>query len=353
MDKYKKELDSIHLDEQSYNSIINHVQRKKSFHQKRMITVLICFIIISSILFTKININQSTNQSTNLNFTYGYEGYTVKNLDEITHEVGNIAHLPTYMSVYKNAYMRDGAGVQVNSLTEDEKEAILLKYADLLNMKNYDLTKEEESWTYTLKNDDYTIVLEQSTLLEIHFSKDYLNTHVINMKAENREDAYRIFKDLYQQYKNIIQIDDPIYDVSCDYNIYKEKHWEFSLSQKEDDYSLNLMNSKLNQVKFISDDNDNFSFIRMYISPIIKDKELKIITLNQAKDRLKSGQYYTSAPYVDINRYEYIEMTYLIDETKQYFLPYYKFYILEEKEKGYKHYVTCYVCALEETGDYL
>lgn len=282
---------------------------------------------------------------------FGMEGYMVKNVSELKR---NNPYLLTYpsekMPVYKNTNQRDSAGNVIDPMSQTEKDLLLKDYAKRLGIKTYNIVQGD--YNHELVSDICTISYEGFSI-HIQFSEEYLRSHKIDMKADNTIEAEKKTEKLYQTYQKLFDIDQPLYQVFGDYNIYGKRTWYYTISQKTNDQNQSLLNSLTRQVVFCPDENDQFASMIIYRYDLSeKMGDYSIVSLSQAKQRLNDGRFLTSIYPIDVSEIGYVEMTYRINEFAEYYLPYYKFYVYyEDKEyeqKGLKTYVACYVSALQD-----
>lgn len=281
---------------------------------------------------------------------FGMEGYMVKNVSELKKNNPYQMNSPSKkMPVYKNLHLQDYSGFKKDVVTKQEKEALLKEYAQKLGIKTYDITISE-TYGDRLESDICTISYESSSVF-IEFTEKYLRNHKVNMQSKSILEAETIIKKLYQTYQKLFDINNPLYQASYDYDIYGEKHWYYGVSQKTDDQNQSLLNSLARHVVFYKNDNQDFDALRIYRYDLSeKVDDYSIISLDEAKQRLKDNRFLTTVQPINTTEIGFVEMTYIISEYNEYYLPYYKFYVhYEEYEKpGLKTYVACYVSALQD-----
>lgn len=272
------------------------------------------------------------------------------------------------LPVIKNKNVADKYGYFHKSMTKEEQEQKLKYYADILEMEHYDIMistkKEEES---KLKNEDISITLEDGgETVFVWYEFPYIEEDS-EMLANNNWSIEKI-KETVRNYcldnKELFQIEDPLVDVNVGYAVSQD-------DKVEKDYFIEVYETEQNPVdKFVSQlqsvslytDDDGYLYgyriKKKDTSTFIGNYPIK--SLEEAKAELHSGKYRSdigSIPgiTIDLDEIAYIELVYLDDESLDYFLPYYKFYVPTEFKDSYftkhhiplKSYGTFYVPAIE------
>lgn len=173
------------------------------------------------------------------------------------------------------------------------------------------------------------------------------------------EQALKTTKYLTKKYAELLNFDDPAYEV-CGwhgYNIYGEYTRSYDVYDAAGDDLQDLLNFCFCQVSFLHDEEGRLDGIRLTDDLAVLEKigDYPIIGIDQARERLIAGQYQTSVPY-DMPGEEYIakvELMYRNSVLEEVFLPYYCFYVeLPEggfagEELGLKTFGAYYVPAIE------
>lgn len=165
---------------------------------------------------------------------FGHAGVMVKDKAELqTHNPYDMNHSSKTMPVYYNWNRVDINGNRVHEVSEENQKAILQNYAKRLQIKDYEIKKEQFRNGYVLKSQYYELAIHYSTTLNIKFSEEYIKMNPIDMTVNTQEEADALTLRLFEMYKNLFDIKEPIVNTSYDYNIYGEKHWTFSISEKK------------------------------------------------------------------------------------------------------------------------
>ncbi|MEG0275619.1 MAG: hypothetical protein RR630_01175 [Coprobacillus sp.] len=373
-DEYKKEIDSICASEQFKNNMKHNIlnvtkpKRKFSFHYKiASLLIVSCLILmVLNIQDTKldeaspkepptnepIDNEEKPEEPSNGNHIggdgFGFSGVMLKDASELKHNSAyNLSKPSKTMSIYKSQYKKDNMGIIKNPLNSQEKINILKKYAKLLKFNDYTIEKPLDYY-YHLIDKKGVITFEEDSIY-IEFSSDYKKSNRVDMNVDNMEEAKQIVENLYKQFKDVVEIDNPQIDYYYDYNIDGQKHWTFQLSKKTDNQNESLINQTANVINFYRDDQGIFSSFRISFDDVEVVKDVPIISLEEAKQKFNDRQYFTSLEPFESKGIGYIEMKYLLSSDGLY-LPYYLFYALsdEKNDNGCQTYVLCYVSALPD-----
>lgn len=352
--EYKHELDSIQVSEQWKIEMKEKLQ-EDSLTQKRVNIKMVSLCLIIGCLLICIGVyyfqNFDMNSKSHIKNpygTFGVDGILVKDVSDLMQDNPyDMNHPSSQMMVYRNLYRKDDAGIEYQSLSDQEKEKILLNYANKFNIQQYKIIKEGTQ--YILESDLCTMTLEQSTSLFIEFSENYLQTNLVDMNIETKEEGIVIIEKLYQKYKNIIDIEKPYIDVSFEYNIYSQKDWTFKVSEMFDNQDQSLFYLYEKSIEFCKTDEGQFYGLSIQgINASEMIKEYPIISLEEAKQKFMEGDFITTVEPFDSKQIGYVEMVYRRDVGGYYYMPYYHFYIFDDENEELQSYVSCYVLAIEE-----
>lgn len=385
--QYKKEIDNISMNAESKESIKEKLYNESMHEHKNKWNIkMISLCIVSACIFITIGLhNLKTPTPNNPNpqsptetptephnpepqlpseipsrFTinnqmgdgFGFEGIMVKNASELkTFNPYQLDNPSQKMPVYQNIHKSDSAGIESNQLTDKEKQTILISYAKKFNIDDYIFQKDE--YTYTLQSELCTMTLNQSSSLYIEFSQDYLKHNKIDMKVKTIHEGEVVAQQLYKKFRDILDIKNPLYHISYDYSYDASRHWQFSISEKKNNQNESLIYSLAQDVSFYYDDEGLFQSMHIHLNNLNKNiGDYPIVSLDEAKKRLQEGRFGTTVGSLEIKEIGHIEMTYRISAYADYYLPYYRFYVLyedtESQKSGLKTYVACYVSALPD-----
>lgn len=162
----------------------------------------------------------------------------------------------------------------------------------------------------------------------------------------------------------LFQIENPLVDVRVNYGVSQNNKVEKGYSIEVYETEKNPVDKFVSQLQSVSLYTDEDGYLYGYrinqkdTSTSIGNYPIK--SLEEAKAELHSGKYRSdvgSMPgiTIDLDEIAYSELVYLDDESLDYFLPYYKFYVPVEYEDDYftkhqislKEYGAFYVPAIE------
>lgn len=318
--------------------------------------------------------------------TNGYEGYVAYDISELVN--GNpwtedlaLSTLPVYENPlsYDDFFLASGADF-------DKMRGFLTEIAERLGLdaETYpitDDTPDEETQKIITEKfegdvpDGYfnpTKLILQADGLKIEVDQE-MTAEVSFEPARPLPDGYSFtfyspYEDmtvtadyLLGQYRNLIGITEPRTDISGgDYDIYLRQGYHIAFFEGEGDILSQILHYNFNPISFYCNDKGQLSFIRIRQPDLSKKAgDYPVITADEAKSLLGSGNFVTSVPY-EMPGIEYVrkaELVYRTGRREQYFMPYYRFLVeLPDeslpkfaKENGLRHYGAYYVPAVEST----
>ncbi|MCR4960190.1 MAG: hypothetical protein K6A74_01960 [Lachnospiraceae bacterium] len=295
--------------------------------------------------------------------SYGFEGLMAYDISELVNANPRSENLKLdTLPVYKNKLeLEDFVPVGF------DKEYVRNQLIDVAARLGIDeselgnIEEEAEMCTMTLETDKYIIRADASGDVRITFANpETLPESVVFNFESSYEDCEKAADYFKEQYKDVLKMDLPVANIhDGDYDIYGYRSYDLSFYDGKGDIVEQLINYNFRQVKFAPDSENGLSFIDI-CCPDLSEKvgDYPIISADEAKALLKSGEYYTSVPY-DMPGVEYVakvEPVYRTGILETYFMPFYKFYVelpeeAEHNDLGLKTYGAYYVPAVE--GRYL
>ncbi|MCL2634195.1 MAG: hypothetical protein FWD34_06765 [Oscillospiraceae bacterium] len=273
------------------------------------------------------------------------ESYTVPTLEQIEMITEKIMSMGDYEGLeqdiaantaVQNATVKCTNGVRI----EITPDGYLRLY---LTLETADLVYEADKLLEI--SDSFVIWFDPVMQLpgEYNFTYDYAGD----------EQALEVTQYLLSQYGAFAGIQQPGYNLFADYNIYAERMLlYYTVFENSGSPTEQLLNHQFNNIHFSPSDEGGMSAIRYNKTDL---SELvgyyPIITAEEARELLVSGEYYSSVPY-DITGAENIgkvEMVYHTSPWNEMFIPYYKFYVeveLGNLSAGMKQYGVYYVSAI-------
>lgn len=323
----------------------------------------------------------------------GFEGYMAYDISEIVNdnpwtETAEISTLP----VYQNLWAYD-ENFQVQNIDFEQMKELLLNVAGRLGMdvehleitdnapdeKTQSLITEKFSKvgegyfspsTVIVEDNGIEIEVDQQMTAKITFEPaitlpdEYNFTHYATYEEVAAAAEY-----LKEKYKDLIGMDHPQVNIhGGDYAIFSGEDIETYGTQQAQGYSIEfydgsgditsqIINYNFNRVAFYCNDNGKLFLARVF-QPDLSEKvgDYPVITVDEAKELLKNGNYITTVPeeFPGLEYVAKIELVYRSGGTEQYFMPYYRFYVElpdMQMENGLKTYGAYYIPAVE--GEYI
>lgn len=391
MNRYQKEVEQICANELWKQRMINTILQKQNEKKKKpMLAYAVAFCIIcilgagvlrwipekkqpvhyvDSLPVLSLQKPAPRTGSVNCRYCTGFEGIDVYDEKELQHlSFYDFSKPLDNLPVIKNKNVMDKYGYFHNSMTKEEQEKKLKKYADILGMEHYEITtstkKEERS---ELKNENIRITLEdggESVFVWYEFPNIKENSVLLVNKNWSIEKIKKTVRNYCLDYKELFQIENPLVDVRVNYGVSQNNKVEKGYSIEVYETEKNPVDKFVSQLQSVSLYTDEDGYLYGYrinqkdTSTSIGNYPIK--SLEEAKAELHSGKYRSdvgSMPgiTIDLDEIAYSELVYLDDESLDYFLPYYKFYVPVEYEDDYftkhqislKEYGAFYVPAIE------
>ena len=185
---------------------------------------------------------------------------------------------------------------------------------------------------------------------------DYMFSHYMSYIEAEKAAEYFL-----EQYSELIAFEEPTADIYCgDYNIYGQQNHDISFYEGKGDYIEDILAFNFNRITFHPNDDRKLMSISVQAGDyytISKLGDYPIISLDEAKEKLKNGELITTVPSnfdFDLSKPLKCELVYRTGHLEECFMPYYRFYVELEgyenkgSELGLKNYGAFYVPAVEE-----
>lgn len=322
----------------------------------------------------------------------GFEGYMVNDISELDTINPWSADKPLEsLPVYKNLSIKENCNVAVY-LTQEQMEEMTKDAAfclgvevtstsvEILSDITYNPPKEVADLPYCVEavcngetigvktveirvfgDGEMSISLmsgniEEGMRLPDEYSFTYSNT--------TDEQAIAVMEYLTDQFKGLLQFENPAVYSYGDRNIYGERTRDYYVYDKREDYKQDILSYNFTNTEFCPDDNGNLMMIWINnpLSAAQNLGEYPIIDAQAATQLLLSGSYITTVPTeylingeITAEAIAKTELIYRSGSHDAYYQPYYKFYVALSDEyhaegsrpEGIKEYGAFYVPAVE------
>lgn len=279
------------------------------------------------------------------------------------------------MPVFKNRwYGRDPSAIGELGLTGEEMLKRAKEVAKLIKINiNESYTKptakeieafeaktgekaNKNPYIAVIKGDGVEISVDSLGRVEIRFEQvvELPNKYSFSYTNTSAEDAEKTMKYLVEEYKQVIGLKSPKISLFGDYTFNGDRIFRYNAFEGEGSLINSIINYNFNEVSFCPTDNgDELASINIYatdLSEVIGN--YPIITVDEAKNLLVSGQYITSVPE-ELPGEEYVasvNLMYRKDPLDEVLMPYYEFLVempSMKLENGLNTYGIYYVPAVE------
>ncbi len=297
----------------------------------------------------------------------GFEGYEVYDILELVNDNPWTKDMPlATLPVYKNPLTWDAYFVPMGA-DAVKMEACLLDVATRLGLDTSSLTLEYDRWHASITNQLQQELKEKGEEVPEY----YLNPTTISFTTEkykveiavdltvtiqflpdvelpdtyhyhyysNYDEVSHAASYLLDNYHGLLALENPIMNISGgDYDIHLNQSYELSFYETGKTDIENIINYHFNRVRFYPNNENGLSMIRIYQTDLSqKAGDYPIITIEEATQLLKEGQYITSVPYElsEQSSIDKVELIYRTGETEAYYMPYYRFYVKLDNEASF------------------
>lgn len=298
----------------------------------------------------------------------GFEGYELYDASELIHNNPYDVNKGTKtLPVYQNLNISGRFGMyEIARYTRKEEIEILEHYASVMNIKEYRIDELEEETLLISDICDIRIYSKDGIIIE--FSEKAIDDNMlVYTKDDTKKDVIERIEQLikHPRLKEVFDFSQANIDVQRRYGFYDidqtyRPSWEIKVSNGKGSQTNKLVNNQLNAIDISASEDGYLSKIAIeFKNTKQKIGNYPIISLEEAKQQLIKGHYITSSWFQgDIEHISYVEMVYFKNNSLDYFMPFYKFYMpLKDQDMVIKHddrlvtYVAYYVPAIH--SDYL
>jgi hypothetical protein len=260
----------------------------------------------------------------------GFEGLMAYNVDELTggnpwNESTKLKKLPVFKNTLKSAS---------NKINHDDlftKELIKKSESILKAFKDEVLNIEQNDYSITLKGTHTDITTYNTGEISINFSKPISIPKKFKLSEDAKKSDYEaVLNYLIKNYKRIIDMKSPAFDIWPHYTFSGEKSWDTYIYENSGNLENQIVGYNFNRIRFGFDDSNNLHIIWLLKTDINeKIGDYPIISIEQAKQALLKGDYYTTVPeeFPGESEIEKVELIYRTQNFQDYFIPFYRFYI--------------------------
>lgn len=339
---------------------------KNNLKYIKFASLVACFaVIISAVAIFEKNINHDTFidlPTISIDDTtvgMGMEAYIAYEISDLVNanpwsEISNIEYLP----VFKNQVLID-ENYKIQENNTETMENLLLEFAKRLEME--DVTMKILPYNETSRyiyDENYEVKIDQALTVIITFLNPIeINSCIssFNGNFEEKTQAGESFIEEFSEIFEILGVKSPVLNVNGgNFTFTGEQIFNTAFFEGSENLTQSILNYNFKFVQILENvdsDLQEIAIIQTDLSEKIAD--YPIISIDEAKEYLKNGNYVTSVPYEfsDISNIESVELIYKNSVYNEYFIPYYKFlmYLPEEKlENGLKSFGAYYVPAIDE-----
>lgn len=284
----------------------------------------------------------------------GFEGLMAYSVDElIGGNPWNESTILKTLPIFKNTLKSDSNKINHDDLFTKE----LIKKSESISkaLKDKVLGVEQNDYSITLKGVHTDITTYNTGEISINFNKPISIPKNFKLDKDTQKSDYEaVLSYLIKNYKGIIDMKSPAFDIWADYSFSGEKVWETYIYENSGNMENQIIGYNFNRVRFGFDDN-NLHIIWLLKTDIDeKIGDYPVISIEQAKQTLLKGDYFTTVPeeFPGESEIEKIELIYKTQNFQDYFIPFYRFYVNlpdQKLENGLKTFGIYYVPAVESS----
>lgn len=315
---------------------------------------------------------------------FGYEAYIARDISELVNANPWSEELQlTTLPVYKNTLELDEYFIPKGGSDLEKMKELLKETCDKFGLdfetlpirddvtesenkksgKKTELTEEERRKKITymwVETEEMEIAVNQELCVTVRFHQP------LQLPEEYHITLYSTYEEiqeagsyLLQEYREVLSMENPQINVSGgDYDIYGNQSYELNFFESCGESTDRIMQYFFRKVQFYPDVmGGGIYIIRFWNEDLsIKVGDYPIISVKEAKELLKKGDYVTSVPY-EMPGMEYVkkvELVYITRMTEDYYMPYYRFLAElgeDSHQENMKVYGAYYVPAVD--GRYL
>ncbi len=362
-------LDKLELIDQAYIEEAENIQRSKkiSFVKWGALAACICIVITGVFAIQKSQNEDEPNipsgdlvPEQNFDETasgMGFEGYDWYDISEA--DFGNpwsvdmgITTLPIFKN---NAYDESLAGVS-KGLSETDMQAKLERILSALDASSLSSESGAEKIRFVRDKADITVFADGQA--NIYLSKELGGAYSFTSYDTTEVKAKEVLEYFIDTYGELLDYENPTAITFGIYEIYGNKRRFYVIYDAGSDDTASILGYNFRYTLFYPDENGELYLIRMHDELSVAEEagSVGVISLDEAKERLMSGEYKTSVPYAFPGE-RYIgkaELVYRSGPFEKMLLPYYCFYVQvrqgnnEAADLGLKRYGAYYVSAIAD-----
>ena len=286
----------------------------------------------------------------------GFEGLLAYSIDELQtqnpwREDISITTLP----VYKNVGVFDIKLNKYKGLSEEEMKDEAKKTATYLGEQINNISAEYGINSIIADCDNLKIQVYPSKEIVITFNPPTKLPQGYSFTRSENDISQRskTLDYLIKQYSNIVDMEKPVQSISCRYDCYGIKEFDYKAFDGSGDYLDQILGYNFDRINFYPDDDGNLFLMRRKNADLSqKIGDYPAISVEEARQLLLNKRYLTSVPF-DLPGEEYIakvELIYRDFYDDEYHLPYYKFWVElpeQQLEIGLKTFGAYYVPAIK------
>lgn len=288
----------------------------------------------------------------------GHEGYMAYSIDELVSGNPWTADMElTSLPVYKNASFnlkmtdvkfslmeeflleiasrlgldRENLRITDNAAMDEEKQAIIEKHQSI------GVDPPPESFfapsALIAQADGIRIEVDYAMTARIDFEQPeaYPEELTFPEGTANQKDVEKLAEYLAEKYADLLGMEHPAADISGgDYGISGNRYFSLAFYEKDADDTEKILQYNFNRVQFCNDTEGKLFLIRINRPDLTHPLgNYPIISENEARQQLLSGQYVTSVPCdsFEAQDVQKVELIYQHEPNQALYVPYYKYYV--------------------------
>lgn len=365
-EKYRSEVSQIqasahfkeHLKEQMAQNEVPLRAPLLSF--KSIVLLCSCLLLIITSLFIYTYLSRASLPLLMISSNTSSQPFGIGSIGTLGNDASLLKHQNPYtpqendtLPVFTNPYAKENWYL---STQEDEVLLpILEKMAKQFHLEDYTVKHmEEDPDPYMINSNLYLECAEGKLILFTKTSAYFLlNEETRYDLSGQTQEEVRIKTERFLSQCDWIDFEEPLIDVILTQHIEGNNRWQILISEEKEDPKASLIEQQLHSFTLTLDSEgmlQSISYQDVDTSNALGNYPLK--SEQEAIESLLQGNYisYFSQQIEQDDPIEAIEIVYGTYATNDYYLPYYKFYVLQEVENT-QFYVPYYVIAIQD--DYL
>lgn len=359
--RYKKQLDQIHMSDELKQKIINESNKKESKKRSpypRLIVVGGCAVAMLIMIYMNIvhtsndiakkEVNMELATNNKVEETYepqfyiglGSMGGLTGNADKgsfiardeiiLDKNIGKIKELP----VYEDIYQREGSGLYIQMMSSEEQMKVATSYAEYLGIDLY----VGDYYTVNGQNENASIRVDESGQIRIDLNEQYPLDHMLN-----KDELLTYSQTIFKKYDKMLSIQKPIWN--C-----KDKSKVICKVFEDGNDLTKFKNEHLNYIDFyfsyavneINQDKVESTHVSLIINNMRNKKKLgnfKLVDEKYAREILLRGGYYSSNDLDVIQEENILRVNLIYGDSSQskfyslrpYVIPMYRYTVINQR----------------------